>query len=125
MSRNELYRASGAIIILVTGLIHLYDAPGEYQEALYMGILFIVFTLLSIVAAIGILRDQLIWGWLLGALLSLGAIVGYLLSRTIGLPLMEVEDWGPPLAYFSFFFEIVYFIPLVGFFSPRLREASC
>ena len=90
-----------------------------------MGVLFFVFFLASIASAIGIYYDRFMWGWILGGLLSLGAIIGYLISRTVGLPISGVEDWGPALAYFSIFLEIVYFIPFTAFSLPILRKARC
>lgn len=102
----------GIVVILASGLIHLYDAPGEYGDAPYMGILFYLFFVGSIISAVGIYRGELIWGWLFGGLLSIGAVVGYLISRTVGMPISGIEDWGPPLAYFAIFLELVYFVSL-------------
>jgi hypothetical protein len=109
MKNTKLYSWIGIIVILTTGLIHLYNAPGEFQDAPYMGILFFGFFLASIVSAIGIYRGELLWGWILGGLLCIGAIVGYFVSRTVGMPISGIEDWGPPLAYFSILLELIFF----------------
>lgn len=113
MGTKKLFSWIGIIVILVAGLIHLYDAPGEYQDAPYMGILFFLFFLGSIVSAVGIYRGELLWGWVLGGLLAIGAIVGYLISRTVGMPISGVENWGPSLAYFSIFLELIFFAPFL------------
>jgi hypothetical protein len=110
----KLGKWMGMIVILISGLIHLFDAPGEFQEVPYMGILFIIFFLGSIVSAIGIYRGELVWGWLLGGALAIGAVIGYVISRTVGMPRMEIEDWGPPLAYLSILLEIIYFVPFLA-----------
>jgi len=115
----------GMTVMLLAGLIHLYNAPGEYQDAPYMGILFFGFFLASIISATGIGHGQFQWGWMLGALLSIGAIVGYLISRSVGFPFIGSEDWGPPLAYFSLFLEVFYFIPFLRHAYPYLRRALC
>jgi hypothetical protein len=109
MKNIKLYSWIGIIVILTSGLIHLYNAPGEFQDAPYMGILFFGFFLASIVSAIGIYRGEFLWGWALGGLLCIGAIVGYFVSRTVGMPISGIEDWGPPLAYFSILLELIFF----------------
>jgi len=113
MKTNKLYSWIGIIVILISGVIHLYNAYGEFQETPYMGILFFGFFLASIVSAVGIYRGELIWGWALGGFLCLGAIVGYLVSRTVGMPIAGVEDWGPALAYFSILIELFFFYPFL------------
>ena len=118
MNKAKLWRWVGVIAILLCGLIHLYDAPEEYQEAQYMGILFFAFFLGAFISAIGIYPGQRLWGWVLGGLISIGAIIGYLISRTVGMPLMEVEEWGPPLAYFSIFLELIVFALFLKSISP-------
>jgi hypothetical protein len=123
MKTNKNISWIGIIVILITGLIHLYNAPGEFQDAPYMGVLFFVFFLSSIVSAIGIYRGELLWGWVLGGLLSIGAIVGYLISRTVGMPISGVEDWGPPLAYFSIFLELIFFALILASNTKQLRRA--
>ena len=62
----------------------------------------------SIVAAIGIYRDARLWGWGLGLLIAGGAFVGYILSRTVGLPGMEVEEWLNPLGILSLALEVIF-----------------
>jgi hypothetical protein len=123
MKTKKLYSWIGIIVILLSGLIHLYNAPGEFQDAPYMGVLFFAFFLGSIVSAIGIYRGELLWGWSLGGLLAIGAIIGYLISRTVGMPISGIEDWGPPLAYFSIFLEFIYFTPFLGTNPTQLRWA--
>ena len=98
-------------MILATGLIHVYNALGEFQDALYLGIMFLGAFLCSIIAAIGIYRKNSLWGWGIGALIALGSVIGYLLSRTVGLPISGVEQWGPFLGYLSLVVEI-FFITL-------------
>jgi len=123
MKTKKLFIWIGIIVILTSGLIHLYNAPGEFQYAPYMGVLFFVFFLGSIVSAIGIYRGELLWGWALGGMLAIGAIVGYLISRTVGMPISGIEDWGPPLAYFSIFLELIFFAPFLESTPTYLKRA--
>ena len=76
MTGKKIYNWVGIILILLSGLIHLYNAFGEFQDAPYMGILFFGFFLASIVSAIGIYRGELIWGWALGGFSALGRLLG-------------------------------------------------
>jgi hypothetical protein len=82
---------AGISVIVIVGLIHLIDAPEDLQEAPYQGVLFLANFFGAILAAIGIYLGRS-WGWGLGALVSVGAFVGYVISRTVGLPGLPVEE---------------------------------
>jgi uncharacterized membrane protein HdeD (DUF308 family) len=94
-------------IILVIGLVHLYMAPQEYGEVAYMGILFGINFVAAIIAAVGIYR-QSSWGWLLGVGIAIGSLIGYVLSRTVGLPGMEIEAWLTPTGVLSLAVEVIF-----------------
>src|SRR3982751_3533200 len=87
---------AGISLIAVVGLIHLIEAPEYFEEATYVGALFLANFIGAIAAAVGIYRHHG-WGWGLGALVAGGAFVGYMLSRTIGLPGLPVQEWLEPL----------------------------
>jgi len=95
---------AGASLIAAVGLMHLLKAPEELEEATYLGLLFLANFGGAVVAAIGIYRGHK-WGWGLGALLAGGAFAGYVISRTIGLPGMPVEEWLEPLGVISLLVE--------------------
>ena len=93
---------AGIALIIATGLIHLIEAPENYEEAAYKGILFFLNAAGALVAAFGIYRGQRGWGWSLGGLIAAGSLVGYVVSRTIGLPGLEVDDeWFEPIGVAS------------------------
>lgn len=99
----------GILLVLVTGLIHLVDAPDSYEEAAYKGILFYMNGAGALLAAIGIYRGARGWGWSLGALIAFGSIAGYVISRTVGLPMLEVEDeWLEPLGALALAVEVLF-----------------
>lgn len=75
---------------------------------MYKGILFGFNALGAIVAAIGIYRGERVWGWGLGLLVAAGALVGYLISRTVGLPGLEPDDWMEPLGLLSLAVEAAF-----------------
>ena len=83
------------VLILEIGLLHIMTAQVEYEEAAYMGYLFAANFFGALIAAFGIYHKQL-WGWALGVVIAAGSIVGYIWSRTLGMPGMNVEEWFTP-----------------------------
>ena len=96
--------------ILATGLIHVVEAQEAFGEATYKGLLFVANGVGALVAAIGIYRHQRTFGWLLGLLVAGGAILGYVASRTIGLPALPAEPdaWLEPLGVASLMCETLF-----------------
>src|SRR5215204_7826919 len=95
---------AGASLIAAVGLIHLLEAPEELEEVTYLGLLFLANFGGAVVAAIGIVRNHR-WGWGLGALVAGGTFAGYVISCTIGLPGLPVEEWLEPLGVLSLLVE--------------------
>ena len=81
-----------ALALVVSGTVHLVDAPDTFGDATYLGLSFLLNFGVALVAAVGILLgSRLAWG--LGALVALGSIGMYVISRTIGLPGQSGEVW--------------------------------
>jgi hypothetical protein len=110
----------GIALIVITGIIHIYMFPGEFTEAPYLGLMFVAAFLLSVVAAVGIYRKQPLWGWSLGALIAVGSLVGYLLSRTVGLPVSGIEAWGPFIGYLSLVVEVFFIVLFI--LTPEFKQ---
>ena len=102
----------GIALIAVIGVIHLILMRGEYEEAHYMGMLFAANFVGAIIAAVGIYRGSN-WGWILGFLVAAGSLAGYILSRTVGLPGMEIEEWLDPYGVVSLVLEAVFIVLIV------------
>jgi hypothetical protein len=75
-----------------------------------MGWLFIANFLGGIVSAVGIFRRKLWLGWGLGVLVVAGSILGYVLSRTVGMPGMEIEGWFDPIGILAMAAEGLFLI---------------
>jgi hypothetical protein len=110
-------------LIGVVGFIHLIDATGNLQD--YQGLLELANFFGALTAAVGIYRGHR-WGWALGALVAGGAFAGYVISRTVGLPGLPVEEeWLEPLGLLSLLVESLF----VGIFlmilapSRSIKEA--
>ena len=113
-------KLAAILLIVAVGLTHLVGAPPHYRFAPYIGVGFVVNFLGGLVAAVGIYRNAL-WGWLLGALVAGGALVLYIVSRTVGLPGYEhaVGRWFGPLAILAFIVEVVFLVLFVVAVSTR------
>ncbi len=90
---------AGMALISLVGLIHLLTAPEYLEEATYVGVLFLANAAGAALCAYGIYRGQS-WGWLLGVLIAGGAFVGFIVSRTVGLPgapgILQEGFFDPP-----------------------------
>jgi hypothetical protein len=76
---------AGMVLIALTGLIHLLVTPEYFEYAAYVGLLFLLNVAGSALSAYGISRGAR-WGWILGLVIAIGSFVGYIISRTVGLP---------------------------------------
>jgi hypothetical protein len=78
------------------------------------------------VAALGIYRGVKSWGWGLGLLVAGGALVAYILSRTIGLPGLEAEPdaWFEPLGLASLIAEGLFIGVGASAFSLSARRSD-
>jgi peptidoglycan/LPS O-acetylase OafA/YrhL len=101
--------------LVASGAIHLIEARDAFGDAAYKGTLFVAQGLGAVVAAVGIYRDQRGWGWFLGLLVAGGALVGYVVSRTVGLPGLppEPEAWLEPMGVASLIVEGLFVVLFV------------
>jgi hypothetical protein len=107
-TRSDTLVGAGISLIVIVGLIHLINSPGDLEEGSYTGLLYIANFFGALMAAVGIYRGRS-WGWSLGALVSVGAFVGYVISRTVGLPGLPVEEeWLEPLGLLSLLVEALF-----------------
>ena len=105
---SERLVGAGISLIVIVGLIHLINSPEDLAEGSYTGLLYLANFFGAILAAIGIYRGRS-WGWGLGALVSVGAFAGYVISRTVGLPGLGVEEeWLEPLGLLSLLVEALF-----------------
>src|SRR4051812_42705931 len=105
--RDGIARGVAAIGLAGVALIHLLDLPGQLSETPYMFFLYLALMVSSVVLA-GLLigtSDRRVWA--AAIILPALVIVGYVLSRTTGLPQSDddVGDWSEPLGMASVFVE--------------------
>jgi len=115
---------AGISLIVVVGLIHLIDAPEDLEEGSYLGYLFVANFLGALAAAAGIYRGRR-WGWVLGFLVAGGAFIGFVISRTAGLPGLPVEEeWLEPLGVLSLIVEALFVGTLLAIFARPAEEVE-
>lgn len=91
--RDGIARAVAVVGLAGVALIHLLDAPGTFHSAAYKGWLYVGLILGCVAVAGALVRSSDPRAWAGAALLSLGAIGAFVISRTVGLP-QGADDIG-------------------------------
>ena len=105
--RDGIARTTAVVGLAGVALIHLLDLPGKFGETPYLAWLYIGLILGCVVAAAALIRHSDPRAWTAAALLPLGALVGFTLTRTVGLPqaMGDIGNWAEPLGLASLFVE--------------------
>jgi hypothetical protein len=100
-------RAAVAVGLAGIGLIHLLDSIGKYSETRYLFWMYVALMAGSLAVAGAVLFSRARVPFLAAAALAASAIVGYVLSRTTGLPNAtdDIGNWTEPLGLASLFVE--------------------
>jgi len=91
MTKTTRRLAAGSLGLV--GLIHLILAPEYFSEQAYIGVLFVLGAIALGAFALRLWRGDDVPAWLLGALTMAGMGVGFVLSRTVGLPGFHESEW--------------------------------
>jgi hypothetical protein len=105
--RDGVARAAGVVALAGVALIHVLDAPNTFPAVPYIGVLYVALIAGCTLTAGALIRGSATRAWLAAALLPLGAIVGFTLTRTVGLPgdTGDIGNWSEPLGMASLFVE--------------------
>jgi hypothetical protein len=108
--RDGVARAAGVVGLAGIGLIHLLDLQSKMNETPYLGWMYIGLIVGAVLCAFELVRTGSARAWMAGGLLALGAITGYTLTRTVGLPSAtgDIGNWLEPLGLASLFVESVF-----------------
>jgi hypothetical protein len=90
---TQTTRRLAAASLGLVGLIHLILAPEYFSEQAYIGVLFVLGAVALGAFALRLWRDDDVPSWLLGALTMAGMGLGFVLSRTVGLPGFHDSEW--------------------------------
>lgn len=119
-------RGLGVCCAVGNVVLHGLLVPDHLEEKFYVGFLFAVGSAVMFVvaAALVALRRPMI-AWLTGALVSLGMIIGFLLSRTVGLPDGYYEPgWEPPYGPLSLIVEGLFVLAFLAWLGGRPTTRS-
>ena len=105
--RDGIARTIAATGLAGVALIHLLDLPGKFDETPYLAWMYIGLIAGCLAVAVRLVRSGDPRAWTATVLLPLGALVGYTLTRTIGLPqaMDDIGNWSEPLGLASLFVE--------------------
>jgi hypothetical protein len=100
-------RAAAVVGLAGVAVIHLLDSIGKFHETPYMGWMYIGLMLGCIATGAALIAGHFREAWLAAVVLPLSAIVGYVLTRTTGLPQAhgDVGNWTEPLGLAALFTE--------------------
>lgn len=79
--------------LAATGALHLILAPEYLEEQAYIGALFIAGGLTALALAVVLWRHENALCLVLGTVVALGMAIGFVLSRTTGLPGFHESEW--------------------------------
>ena len=105
--RDGIARTLAVIGLASVALIHLLDLPGKFGETPYLAWMYIALIAGCLAVGAALVRRGDPRVWTAAALLPLGALVGYTLTRTVGLPQAtgDIGNWTEPLGLASLFVE--------------------
>jgi hypothetical protein len=125
LARDVATRAVAVVGLAGIALIHLLDSIGKYGETRYLFWMYVALMAGSLAVAGALLhvRDRRVW--LAAAAVAGSAIVGYVLSRTTGLPAAtgDIGNWTEPLGLASLFVEGAV-VAVSGYAFAAARDAS-
>lgn len=120
--KYRIFKWFGLVLILEAGLLHYVASQAAYIKAPYLGYLLVANTFAALVAAVGIYHKRS-WGWILGAVLSVGSLIGYVWNSTLGLPQMAPGSWLYPYSIVASVSEVL-FLLLVSIRPWKIVEVS-
>jgi hypothetical protein len=102
-----LRRALAAAGLLGIALVHLLDVPGKLEETPYLGVAYLGLIVTAVALVEVLLRQDRRVVWAGVGLLAAATMIGFVLSRTTGLPGAsdDIGNWAEPLGVASLFVE--------------------
>ena len=119
-------RAAVAVGLAGIALIHLLDSIGKWSETRYLFWMYVGLIIASLATAGWVLFTRSRTALLTAAAVAASALVGYVVSRTVGLPgaTDDIGNWTEPLGLASLFVEgAVVAAGLAGLSAARTTAA--
>ncbi len=95
-NRSPSLHLLGLALLAITAWIHFVDIPDKLGETAYLGWAYILLVAGCAAAGAWLLSSHWRRGYVLGIVISLGAIIGFVLTRTTGLPHAtgDIGNWA-------------------------------
>ena len=105
--RDAIVRSVAVVGLAGVALIHVLDAHDTFVATPYKGWLYVGLIVGSLTAAGALVRRSDPRAWAGAAALSVGAILAFVYSRTVGMPASadDIGNWTEPLGLASLFVE--------------------
>ena len=102
----------GLLLLAAIGWMHFRDIPDKLGETAYLGWLYILLVAGCAAAGAWLLSSHWKNGYGLGLLISAGAIIFYVLTRTTGLPNAkdDIGNWAEPAGIIALILEAAFVI---------------
>ena len=126
MVRDGITRTIGAVGLAGIGLIHTIDAPSHFVGGpdTWLGVAYVglIASCLALAGALIFRGDRLTW--IAAAGLVASTLVGFTLSRTVGLPgdSGDIGNWGEALGIASLFVEGSFLMLAAGVLATGSSE---
>ena len=107
----EILEIGGLIGLAATAWIHVVEFSGKFSEVPYLGVGYILLSIASAASIVMVLRHR-VEGWYLGGATAAATLIGYVLTRTTGLPgsAGDIGNWSEPMAIYAMVAEILVII---------------
>ncbi|MEU3980965.1 hypothetical protein AB0F77_12730 [Streptomyces sp. NPDC026672] len=125
-SAEVTLRGFGAGCAVANVVLHTLLIPDHLEEKFYIGFLFAVGSavMLGVAVALVVMKRPSA-AWLTGTVVSLGMIVGFLLSRTVGLPDGYYErGWEVPYGPLSLLVEALFVVAFLAWLRGAAAHAT-
>ena len=105
----QVPRATAVVGLAAVALIHILELQGKLKETPYLGIGYILLIVACVVSGALLLHSNDRRGWILGGGAAFATLVGYSITRTVGLPksMDDIGNWLEPIGLASIFLEAI------------------
>ena len=106
-ARGYIARSVAIMGLVGVALIHLLDSGSKLHEQPYVVGLYVALMVGALIVAAALLHAEWRWAWIAAGALPALTMLGFILSRTVGLPgaTGDIGNWGEPLGLASLFIE--------------------
>jgi hypothetical protein len=118
-------RPASLVLLAAIAFMHYRDIPSKLGETPYLGWMYILLMAGCAAAGAWLLSTHWRQGYALGAMITLGAIVGDALTRTNGLPYAagDIGNWSEPSGIISLLVEAAFVVFAVTQLRSRVQAA--